>query len=358
MKSSLNPDMLLLARQLRELSQLQLAERSGVSQAQISKIEHSLSEPSEESIAKLAKAVELPESFFRQKDRLYGLPLSVHPPMFRKKASVSQGELERISAELNIRLLHLRCLLQAVELSAKPKVPHLEPSEHGGPDQVARIMRRAWSLPRGPVRDLTTAAEEAGIVVALSDFGGADVDGASLWVAGLPPCIFLNKHRPADRMRFSLAHEIGHLTMHRIPTPTMEEEANLFAAELLMPREDIATQFGKVKLARLAEMKRHWRVAMQALLVTAERVGAVSENQARYLWQQISAAGYRLREPPETDFEPEKPTVIEDVVRLHLEGLGYSLVELAGALHVRPSELARMYGLEPPPERPKLRLVR
>ena len=118
------------------------------------------------------------------------------------------------------------------------------------------------------MRDLTASSEEAGIIVVPCDFGAADVDGVSLWVAGIPPCIFLNKHRPADRMRFSLAHEIGHLAMHRLPSSEMEDEANLFAADL-MPREEIATQFGRVKLTRLAEMKRHWRVAMQALLVTA-----------------------------------------------------------------------------------------
>jgi Zn-dependent peptidase ImmA (M78 family)/DNA-binding XRE family transcriptional regulator len=358
MTSAFNPDMLLLARQLRTLNQAELAGRSGVSQAQISKIEHDLSEPSPETVAKLAQALSLPESFFSQSDRLYGLPLSVHPPMFRKKRSVNQGGLERITAELNVRLLNLRRLLRAAEVAVEPRVPRLEPEENGGPENVARILRRIWSLPAGRILDLTTVAEEAGILVVLCDFGGADVDGVSLWVVGMPPCIFLSRQRPADRMRFSLAHEIGHLVMHQIPSVTMEEEANLFAGELLMPREDIATQFGRVTLARLAEMKAHWRVAMQALLVTAHRVGAVTSNQARYLWMQMSAAGYRLREPPETDLEPEQPTVMRDVVLLHLDRLGYSLDDLAKAVHLPASDFALMYDLEPPTKRPPLRLVR
>jgi Zn-dependent peptidase ImmA (M78 family)/transcriptional regulator with XRE-family HTH domain len=358
MSSTFNPEMLLLARQLRTLSQAEVADRSGVSQAQISKVEHGLSDPSSETVAKLANALGLPDSFFSQLDRLYGLPLSVHPPMFRRKRSVGQGELERITAELNLRLLHLRRLLRAVEIDVKPSVPHLDLDENDGPEGVARLLRRVWRLPAGPVASLTAAAEEAGIIVVPCEFGAASVDGVSLWVAGMPPCVFLNKHRPADRLRFSLAHEIGHLVMHQVPSTTMEDEADLFAGELLMPRTDIATQFGRVTLARLAEMKAHWRVAMQALLVTAHRVGALTSNQARYLWMQLGAAGYRLREPPETDFEPEKATVMRDVVLLHLERLGYSLSDLATAVHVSATEFASMYDLELPTKRPPLRLVR
>ena len=142
MPVTFNPDMLLLARQLRTVSQAELAERSGVSQAQISRIEHRLSEPLLDTVSKLAAALELPESFFDQPDRLYGLPLSVHPPMFRKKRSVGQTELERIGSELNLRLIHLRRLLQAAEIRTAPRLPHLDPEEHGGAEGVARLVRR------------------------------------------------------------------------------------------------------------------------------------------------------------------------------------------------------------------------
>ncbi len=56
-------------------------------------------------------------------------------------------------------------------------------------------------------------------------------------VRDLPPCIFLNQHVPADRMRFSLAHELGHIIMHTVPGDEIENEANAFAAELLVPEK-------------------------------------------------------------------------------------------------------------------------
>ena len=49
---------------------------------------------------------------------------------------------------------------------------------------------------------------------------------------------------------------------------------------------------------------------------------------------------------------------MRDVVRLHLDCLGYSLPELAGALHLWASEFAWMYDLEPPLKRPPLHIVR
>ena len=54
----------------------------------------------------------------------------------------------------------------------------------------------------------------------------------------LPPCVFLSRSAPADRLRASLAHEIGHAVMHRVPTDTMEDEAYTFGAELLLPERD------------------------------------------------------------------------------------------------------------------------
>src|SRR5260221_2966706 len=125
-----------------------------------------------------------------------------------------------------------------------------------------------------------------------------------LRVPGQPPLVLLNGQHPADRMRFTLAHELGHLVMHRFPTAEMEEEANEFASALLMPATDIKEAFAgrRISLELLAALKPEWKVAMQALLMRAKSLGYVDSNQNRYLWQRIIARGWRLREPPELEF--------------------------------------------------------
>lgn len=346
MSAPFNAGLLLMARQARGLSQIELSTKAGITQGHLSKIENGLSEPAADVVERLSHALDFPASLFQQPDRVYGLPMSVHP-MYRKKASVGQRELDRLQAELNFRLLHIRRLLQSAEFEGELPLPAFPADEYGGDgERVAELVRRTWLLPRGPIHNLLECVERAGCVVVLSDFSDAGVDGVTLNTPGLPPCVFLNRNQPSDRIRFTLAHELGHIVMHRIPTPNMEEEANSFASALLMPASDVRPQLcGRLTLERLAALKPVWRVSMAALLYRAKSVGAITENQSRYLWQQISAAKLRLREPPELDFPPEAPSIAPELIRVHLQDLGYTLSDLSRALHLHEGELRRLYQL-------------
>src|SRR5262249_60399265 len=84
----------------------------------------------------------------------------------------------------------------------------------------------------------------------------------------------------------------------------------------------------------------------------------ISKNQAQYLWKQISAKRLRLREPPELDFPPEKPTVIETMLRVHREALGYSSADLARLLHFREHEMGRFYVTAGPDKRPRIAVLK
>lgn len=125
----------------------------------------------------------------------------------------------------------------------------------------------------------------------------------------MPPLVVLNSTQPADRMRFTLGHELGHIVMHKFPTPDMENEADQFTSNFLLPTEDVKPYFAgrKVDLPLLAALKPEWRVSMASLVFAAKRAGAINEGQAQYLWKQFSIHKIRLREPPELDFAPEVP---------------------------------------------------
>ena len=135
------------------------------------------------------------------------------------------------------------------------------------------------------------------------------------------------------------------MIMHRFPTPNMEREANEFAVALLMPAADIRPYFiaRRVDLALLAGLKPEWKVSMAALLLRAHKLKFVSDNQHTYLWKQISARGYRLREPPELDIEYESPELVDQLVRLHLSSLGYSVAELSKFLCIYEREFRTIY---------------
>lgn len=357
---SFNPELAKLARQARGYSQIDLAKHSGLTQAAVSKLENGLIPPSDDALEKLASALRFPKSFFLQSDRVFGLPVSVQ---YRKKASAGQKVVDRLEAEINLGLFRLRRLISSIELHPEMPLPSLDVDEYGGSGEaVAAMLRRIWLVPSGPVRNLVHLAERAGCIVFSCNFQSLGVDGLTLQPSGLPTCIFLNNQMPGDRQRFTLAHELGHAVMHRVPTPNMEREADDFAAALLMPADEVRSQLTGLTLQRLASLKPVWRVSMGALLYRAKTVGAISDSQSAYLWRQMSKLGYRVREPEELRLAPEEPTVLPEVVNLHLNQLGYSVEELAVALSLHAEELVELYGLKPAlpaaSTAPKLSIVR
>jgi Zn-dependent peptidase ImmA (M78 family)/transcriptional regulator with XRE-family HTH domain len=357
---SVNPDMLRLARQRRGFQQVEAARLLGIEQPVLSRLENGISEIREEVLKKAERVYDLPRSFFMQTDPVYGAPVSVHP-MWGKKADVSAKEVDAVVAELNFRVMHLRRFFEGVELSNTSDLPRLDIDDYGSPAKVAAVLRAHWGVPRGPIKDLTLLVEKAGVIVVHSAMGGASISGVTFSVPGMPKLVLLNSDQPADRMRFTLAHELGHLVMHRFPSPTMEDEANKFASALLIPSADLKPYISgrRPDLALLAALKPEWRASMQSLLMAITEAAPLSPNQAQYLWKQISARGYRLREPPELDFPREPPSVLGSLIRVHREGLGYSADDLARFLNVHQHELADLYGLaSPAPGKPKLTILK
>jgi Zn-dependent peptidase ImmA (M78 family) len=152
--------------------------------------------------------------------------------------------------------------------------------------------------------------------------------------------------------------------MHKIPTQKMEEEANAFAGALLMPSKDIRSYFAAstIDLRRLAALKLEWKMAMAALHYRAKELGYLSETQSRYIWQQFSIHKIKMKEPPELDFAPERPSVMPKVIQAHLQSLGYSMGEFSRLLKMTESELTDFYNLNDinpsaPTPRPPLRIV-
>jgi len=239
-------------------------------------------------------------------------------------------------------------------------LPRLDIDDYNGDAaRVAQMVRRHWGVPSGPLHDLTALVERAGCIVLPCEFESIGVYGLTLQPPGLPTCIFLNKAMPGDRQRFTLAHELAHAIMHRMPSPDMEREADIFASELLMPAQDIRRDLMHgVNLPRLAALKPIWKVSMGALLMRAKALGCITDMQSTYLWRQMSAAGYRTKEPPEVDFAPEQATAFNDILRAHADELGYTMADFEAMLHMHADELNKMYAIEKPACAPKLRLLK
>lgn len=372
----INGGMLLLARNRRRKTQTELANETGVAQAAISRIENGTRDAlSQEEIQSIARVLGFPVRFFYEQEPLYRTPMSLHGAAFRKKASVSAKDQHAVVALANLYVIHFRKMLDAVDL--EPEFPLLQfevisdkssVSENANgvtsASEAAQKVRASWQLGSGPIPNLIQFVEATGILVVEGDFGEADIDGVTLRPPGMKPVVVLNRSRPADRKRFSLAHEYGHVVLHPYPYDGMEQEANEFAAELLLPREGVLPDLKRgLSIPRLGQLKQKWRAAMSALIYRAKALGAITDEAATSLYKRMSASGYRTREPREFDIEPETGKLAGQLVEVHLTGLGYQVAELADAVRIGPDEFAVMHGLVPPEPvkaaatKPKLRLI-
>ena len=248
-----------------------------------------------------------------------------------------------IHAQMNIRRMHLSKLLQAVNIKSN-RIPHMDIGEYGGNiERIALEVRASWLLPAGPVKNLTATLESVGAVIIQCDFRTRKLDAIGQCVPGFPPIIFVNIDVPGDRLRFTLAHELGHLIMHNLPCVDMEKEADRFAAEFLMPSKDIRPSLSQLSLSKLANLKIYWKVSMAALLYRAKDLKKITERQYRYFCMQMSKAGYRTREPIEWDVKSEKPKVLDEIIEIFQNELKYSVSDLSNVLKQKESEFRLTY---------------
>ena len=148
--------------------------------------------------------------------------------------------------------------------------------------------------------------------------------------------------------------------MHRVPTDSIEDEANMFGAELLVPEKELRRDLigGKITLERLARLKAKWRVSIQFLLYQAGEIGCLTDYQSQYLWKQISRLGWRTREPADTDFAHENPQLIPKASDPSPEELGYELPEFVDLLRMDPNDLRQLYGIQDTSQRSFMHLVK
>ena len=122
---------------------------------------------------------------------------------------------------------------------------------------------------------------------------------------------------PGDRLRWSVAHELGHLVVHQSPDGTLtqfEQQANQFAAEFLLPEVAMRHELvPPITLSVIVALKPRWQVSMQALIRRAHDLRILSDRQYHYLFEQLGARGWRTQEPANLDIPVEKPRAIRQL---------------------------------------------
>lgn len=373
-----SPTRVTIARHRRGWTKNELAQTVGLTARTIGAYESGDLEPSEDTLAGLARVLRFPSAFFYAGD--LDEP-SQDNASFRAMSSITAAQRHAALAAGALAIEFSRWLDRRFEL---PSADLLD-LRGADPEIAAETVRRDWAIGEKPIGNLVHLLERSGVRVFSLAEQCREVDAFSLWRHGTP-FVFLNTQKTAEHSRFDAAHELGHLILHRHghggcdgapdlshePDPKsgrrIEDQANAFAAALLMPQRTLLAMTPRIPtLGKLIEIKKVWRVSLAALVHRLHRLTLLNEWQYRQLCIEISRKGYRESEP-DGIADRETSQVLAKAFE-ELRSMGMTRGDVARSLHLPMSELeGLLFGLTiasvdgdaaaPTSPRGQLRLVR
>lgn len=334
MKLVVNGERIKQVRELCGFNQTELANRIEITQPAITLIESNRLIPSEEVLTRISFQTGFPVSFFKQEQSIE-IPLGSLLFRSKQKATVKERTQVYRFAQTIYELIDF--LLKNVK-----NIPVRVPRIIETPSEAAKLTRSSLGLsPDKPIAQLINILEKAGVIIISLPIYSDLIDAFSFWVDNLNPrpVIAVATGGPVDRLRFSIAHELGHLVLHssaRGNGQDVEDEAHQFAGEFLLPEKPMREEmFPPIKLSDLAELKLRWKVAMSALIVRADRLNIITKRQYKYLFQQMGIRGWRTHEPANLEPPIEKPRLLCQLIELRY-GSPIDIKKVSNELHLPP----------------------
>jgi len=347
--------MVSLVREAKGWTQKRLSDEASLSQGFLSKVESGLVPLQDESLRKVASALDCVPALLISDLPVRGLEVTCMHHR-RRSSTMNVGTRRKIEALTHLTRVSVEGLLHGIELEPETHLQRIDIRELEDATEIARQVRIAWRIPSGPIRSVIRLIESLGVIVVVRPLGTAAQDAACTWPhdTGASPLMLLNSGLAPDRQRFTAAHELGHLVMHAIPGDDQEREADQFASELLAPAHEIEPQLQGLTsgdFPRLLELKAHWGISVAALIRRAHDLNVISDRQYREFQIRLNRLGWRTLEPGTLTLET--PTSLNRVISVHLDEHQYSISELAQAAVMTEAAFRRHYlpsaTTDPPP---------
>lgn len=258
---------------------------------------------------------------------------------FRRNANLGKGKQDRIKAFASViveKQVWLQEILFGTTSHEFPKEVKATIPDHA--EAAAADLRKSWGLGSLPLTSVTEVIEDhGGIAVHVHD-GLSSFHGLSGWANQKYPIAITTGDAPADRIRFNLAHELGHLTMDssELPPKDAERLAHRFAAAFIVPpniaRQELGCRRTDVSFSELASLKKKHGLSMAAWIYRAKDLDIISESHFKTLFRGMSTNKWRKIEPVE--FEGlEKP---RKLLQMTLRALSEGIISESEAQHICP----------------------
>lgn len=294
----LRPSRIRLARERRGLSKVALAAELGITTRLLQTYENDGAPPSRS--GDLATALGVAPQFFTRPEPT---SITVDHGFFRALRRATAGQLAAARAAASIGVEVYDWIASRFTL---PEVGVPDLDQHD-PEVAAAALRAVWGRGEEPLPNLVQLSEAHGVRVISLPTDADSIDAFSLWLDGVPYA-FLSTAKSAERSRFDLAHELGHLVMHsRVPPAgdaagsvgrQLEKEADHFASALLMPRPALLAHVGREPaLPQILQVRDHYRVSAMAATKRLHDVGRLTDWGYRQNCVQLTQRGFRSGEP-------------------------------------------------------------
>lgn len=334
LKKEVIPYRIKQARVSRGLSMAELADLVEVSKQAVSQYEMGKNEPSKFILNRIANVLKYEVSFFYKP-----MPTNNNANsavFFRKGKSARIKALNAAREKIEIFREINDYLSQYVDFPKVniPKINYhdegIEPIDNGSIEEYALTLRDYWGLGFGPIVNLMNVIQKNGIMVSKMQLRINRCDAFSVWFNNTP-FIFLSSDKDTNaRIRFDIAHELGHLLMHAdyyseedlknsAINEKLENEANRFAGAFLMPEKSFGTDVFSTSIDHFVQMKSKWKTSISAMIYRCETLGILSQNQIKYLKDQMTIRTYWKKEPLDEIIPVEKPFAHKQAVMLLLE---------------------------------------
>lgn len=357
----LNPKQIVLARNMRGLSQGDLSKKLGhTNQSTLSNVEKEKLPFTQELASQLAQVLCLPMTFFYKEKSFTRLSKFY----YRKRNAFPASELIPLEGRMEIIRSGYEELLNAVEIDIK-KLPSIPVKGSNTPEVIANYLRLFLGLNDDPIDNLISVVERLGIAILFLDVDSDKFSGLTLQTDINAPLIVLNKNMPNDHKKFTIAHELGHLIMH-IPFAEdpefyealedlegVEKQADNFAGAFLMPKKKAQYTFVNLTYSKLTELKLYWKVSKQAIIYRAKAIGAISDSKFKHLFIELSRFGERKRETIEIALD--MPVLFKKIISVYENELTYSRKAIAeDVFGISEQDFNNWFEFD---DRPRLRVV-
>jgi len=272
-----------------------------LSKQALNKYEQGLMKPESDVLLLLCNALDVRPDFFTRE-----MSINLENVEFRKLKRLSAKDSASIrekTVDILERYFELEDLLGIDEQFVNP-IKDMPISNYKDVEVAVQKIKDAWKLGEDPLKNVIELLEDNNIKV-IEIAAGDEFVGLSTWEGIKNPVVVVNANLKADRKRFTVLHELGHILMNVNHLPEKEREfiCHSFAGAMLIPAKALIKELGasrtQIYLNELVYLKKQFGASIQAIMFRAKHLGIISESYHKNFMIFMSMKGYKKNEPGE-----------------------------------------------------------